>query len=453
MPLYLELYLESVPALLGNMEKFLEVIIKELEDRGSEVVVSEISMVKSDFEKAVNLFEKEEVDAIVTLHLSYSPSLEVVPALKNTDIPIIALDTTVDYAFDETTSTDNILTNHGIHGVQDMCGVLRREGVKYEVVAGHYKHSDVLDRLIKAVTAASMVNNLRKARVGKVGAGFKGMGDFEIGADSLAEIGIEEVSFDMNAFQQIVDSVTEEELQQEWEKDNERFLVEGLSYETYKTSERISLAIRKWIDEKDLTALTVNFADAKAGTPLHTMPFVEMSKAMSRGIGFAGEGDVFTAAYVGALLQGLPETSFMEMFCPDWKGDSVFLSHMGEWNLDLSRGKGLLMEKDFPYADAPNPAVVNGCFKDGKAVVINVTKNAQGKMDMIVCSGEMITSKDSEGMRDSVRGWFKPQLPLANFLEEYSRLGGGHHGALVYNPDIYVLRMFAYFLGWKIYEI
>ena len=65
------------------------------------------------------------------------------------------------------------------------------------------------------------------------------------------------------------------------------------------------------------------------------MPFLEISRLMERGIGYAGEGDVLTAALVGALMKVYAETTFTEMFCPDWKGNSIMLSHMGEINVCL----------------------------------------------------------------------------------------------------------------------
>ena len=34
-----------------------------------------------------------------------------------------------------------------------------------------------------------------------------------------------------------------------------------------------------------------------------------------------------------------------------------------------------------------------------------------------------------------VSGWFKPDLPLEEFLESYSRAGGMHHAALIYSDQ------------------
>ena len=77
------------------------------------------------------------------------------------------------------------------------------------------------------------------------------------------------------------------------------------------------------------------------------MPFLEIEKQMVRGIGYAGEGDVLTAALSAALASGFEETSFTEMFCPDWKAIpySCFI-----WRDEyfLTSSKPELIEKDFP---------------------------------------------------------------------------------------------------------
>ena len=49
-------------------------------------------------------------------------------ALAGTDLPIVVLDTTPGYAFGPTTDPAEIMYNHGIHGVQDMCNLLIRNG-------------------------------------------------------------------------------------------------------------------------------------------------------------------------------------------------------------------------------------------------------------------------------------------------------------------------------------
>ncbi|MDZ7837486.1 MAG: hypothetical protein U5N58_05810 [Actinomycetota bacterium] len=53
----------------------------------------------------------------------------------------------------------------------------------------------------------------------------------------------------------------------------------------------------------------MNFSKINSRSGFPTIPFLEASKAMARGTGYAGEGDIITAALVGALLSLYPESN------------------------------------------------------------------------------------------------------------------------------------------------
>lgn len=45
----------------------------------------------------------------------------------------------------------------------------------------------------------------------------------------------------------------------------------------------------------------------------------------------------------------------MEIFCPDWENNTLFLSHMGEVNYALIDGRPALKEMPFIYGEAKTP--------------------------------------------------------------------------------------------------
>ncbi len=167
---------------------------------------------------------------------------------------------------------------------------------------------------------------------------------------------------------------------------------------------------------------------------------------MASGKGFAGEGDTLTSAFVGALLSVFKETTFTEMFCPDWQKNMVFLSHMGEVNVDLLSGKPNLIKKDLPFIKVGTPAFAVGQLKGGKALFLNLAPSIDGYR-LITSSIDMIEVKNT--LPQSLSGWFKPQLPVSEFLGRYSELGGTHHSALVYGnySDLKVIEKFGHLAG------
>ena len=170
---------------------------------------------------------------------------------------------------------------------------------------------------------------------------------------------------------------------------------------------------------------------------------------LMRGMGYAGEGDLLTAALVGALLSEFPDTSFMEMFCPDWTHDAVYISHMGEFNLRVGKGRGRLQVDRFQYTSAGNPTVVFDTFRPGPAVIVNLAPMGNGRFRLVLAPVELLDVRPDNAHADTVNGWFRPAMPIALFLEAYSRAGGTHHSALVYGVRVESMRLFGQLLGFE----
>ena len=449
LPLYLKLYDDRAARVRPAIEEYRDDLVAALEKTGVELVKADICRIAPEFEAAVATFEREGVDAIVTVHLAYSPSLECIDALAATKLPIIILDTTRDYSFGFDVVAGGVMPNHGIHGVQDMCNLLRRRGKDYSVFVGHYKESDVVTRVADAARAVKAAKALDGMKVGQIGGSFEGMGDFLASEAAMARLGVEIVVCDGDELAALRDSVTEAEIRAEYEKDCAENGAAAFTFEEYSYAERIGLAVRKWIDKNGLGAFTMTFLSAGKVGGFDTMPFSESSKAMARGTGYAGEGDVLTAALVGALSTTFDKVNFTETFCPDWKGQAIYMSHMGESNLKLLENRKTVI-KPFPYADGPDPTCILGHMVAGKACLFNILPNADDWFDVVICEGEMLKLPEAiENLPASMNGWFKPDMALEAFLEKYSELGGTHHSALVYGVDAKSLALFAKTLGMK----
>lgn len=454
LPLYLELYDEFWSDMRNQINGFYEKIADRLMEKNLDVLTVPVCRIKPEFEKAVKLFEDENVDAIITLHLAYSPSLESIDVLASTKLPVIILDTTEAFDFSNLQDPGEISFNHGIHGVQDMCNLLIRKEKHFFINAGHWERSDVIDRTISCVYAAKIAGSIRSARVGRIGEAFKGMGDFGISSEVLkSTIGIDTVVFDHKLSDKLISDISKKEINNEKDHDYENFIVDVIDEELYEKTIITSIAVRKWIEKENLSAVTINFLAAGTASGLPCMPFIEASKAMARGIGYAGEGDVLTAALTGALLSVYPQTSFVEMFCPDWKNNSIFLSHMGEMNISLAAEKPHLAVKEFVFTDAADPVVAYGRFKPGNVVFVNIAPGKNNTYSLIVSSGEMLDIDSEDKMRDTIHGWFRPSMDISDFLERYSMAGGTHHAVLVYGDRLKEIIKFGDLMSWKIVEI
>jgi L-arabinose isomerase len=451
LPLYLKLYDDTTPEYRPGVERFRDFIAAKLGERGLQVTVAPVCRVEAEFVAAVRSFEAAQVDAIITLHLAYSPSEESAPVLAATPLPVIVLDTTPAFDFSPTQNPDEVMYNHGIHGVQDLCNLLLRRGKTFHIEVGHWEHSDVLDRVAQAARSAHIAQAMRTARVGRIGNPFRGMGDFSVPEHKLARMmGITVIPATPQEIGARLPGISQAAIDAERAADAQRFVMDGISQACYDLTARVSLAVRQWVEQERLTAFTMNFMETNRSAGMPTMPFLEASKGMACGIGYAGEGDCLTAALVGALASVFPEVSFTEMFCPDWAHESIFLSHMGEMNADLAAGKARLVSKPFSFIDIDDPVLAVGRFKAGQATLVNL---APGPADTYTLILAPITLQDVPGddaHEGSVRGWFKPTGSLEAFLTDYSRLGGTHHSALVYGDALHTVSGFGEWMGWRV---
>jgi len=458
LPLYLALYDELLPDLRSEFDGFIGDIVAGFEARGIAVRTVAPCCVSSEFDAAVQQFEADGIDAIVTLHLAYSPSLESVDALCATSLPIVMLDTTMDAAYGLDVRAERLMYNHGIHGVMDLASVLRRRGKAYDIVAGHCADRTVLEKAADRVQCicnalpeppADLVSveadversggshpgcPLQGNRVLRIGDAFCGMGDFTVEPALLRErFGIEVEQVGLEELDEAVEGITDAAVVAELATDQERFDCE-LDEAVHRQSVRVGLGLRELLSAGGYHGFSINFQEFnRTDRAADTMPFMEISKAMARGIGYAGEGDVMTAALVGALAREFDAVTFTEIFCPDWTGNSLFLSHMGEISPGVAGDRPRICAKPAFDGKSATTAVLTCAVRPGPAVFVNLAPGPNDSFSLIVAPVEVLAENGSldPAMRDTVRAWIRPQGSVSDFLESYSRAGGTHHSALV----------------------
>jgi len=450
LPLYIKLYDDVSASDRPRMEAIYEKAAVEIEKRGVEVVRSPFCRLKAEFKEAVNMFERENVDAIITLHLAYSPSLESIEALTDTDLPIVVLDTTEVYEFTNEQSPDEVMFCHGVHGVMDMCNMLGRYGKEYAIAAGHLTESDCVDRACGYVRAAIAAKALTSAKVGLIGSSFDGMGDFRVPFGEMkTRFGIEVLEPTTETMLSYVNNLTDEEIAAEKAANSAAYdFSDNIVESEYDEAVRSCLAVRKFVKDNALSAFSVNFLKiGPSNAGISSMPFLEACKSMQNGVGYAGEGDSLTAAFVGALLQGYKNTTFVEVFCPDWKNNMLFLSHMGEMNYNIAGSKPCVTRTNNKYGtEDVTPYAGYARMKGGKGVYVNISRSYDD-FRLFIAPAEMV-DYDHDNFPKAMRGWMRPEsCTTASFLEEHSRYGATHHSIFVYGATAEEIEYFGQLLG------
>lgn len=438
LPLYIKLYDDAGLVPRDRIERYRDQLAAVIRDRDICVEVAPVCRVRDEVAAALARFADTGVAGIVTVHLAYSPSGESAPLIAESSAPVLVWNTTPSATFAPEDDPALLSYNHGIHGVQDFCNVLLRHGKKHQIVSGHWEDDHVRTQVVDWCRGIGAAATFSSARVGIVGKPFPGMADFAVPDEMLLRLGITTIGYTAS-----VGADVSEAIEEELANDIQRFAVDA-NTGAHKQSVAIGLEIRRWIEREQLDAFSVNFLDIDDGSNFPAMPFLEACKAMSRGIGYAGEGDVLTAAFVGSLMQAGLRTSFGEMFCPDWRGNRIFLSHMGEANLSCLDEPVRIVDKPFPFSDAEDTVSVAGRFVAGQAALIDLApvraESGGLSLRVIIVPGEIVSPDGEDNMVNLIRGWFAPAGSVAETLSAYSRAGGTHHLALVYGEPTHVLQ-------------
>ena len=175
--LTLSLYKKNLPELIPCLESFSGEVNTAL-SKVSGTVHYPVAWNRKTVSEGFSLFEKEKVDGIIIVFLSYSQSLEILPAVRKTGIPLLIWNTQKLAEIDGTFGPQEMFENHGMHGVQDLASVLSREGIDFSVITGHYKDKKTLSAVSDWCEAAYAVSRISEARIGRIGGVFTHMGDF-----------------------------------------------------------------------------------------------------------------------------------------------------------------------------------------------------------------------------------------------------------------------------------
>ena len=430
-----ELYQRKMPGLVKDLAKF-SAELNEVVEKFAEVIHIPVVYTRVQMKNACTKFKKENVNGIILVFLSYSPSLIIGPVLKRyPDIPVLLWNTQKLYTIDKKFRSYDTSLNHGMHGIQDTANVLLKENIRFNLITGHYRDKNILADIEKWCKAAYILNFLRKARIGRIGGRFKDMGDFAVSDKKITEcLGPEIVDIPLAKIVTESKKIKEGKIKELMLIDRKKFKVASeLTEKVHFISARLELSLRRIIGQEKLSGLAINFMGFKGDKGCEAIPFMAIEKFLAEGMGYGGEGDVLCATSV-LLLQRLTGTAnFVEMFTSDYKNNRILLMHMGESNPKMAKNRNLikLVKRELELIK-PGLATAMLLFplNPGEVTLFNISPDENGKFKFIVAKGEVL---NKPLFKDINSPHFLMKVPdVKDFLSQYSLAGGTHHLAIAY---------------------
>ena len=117
---------------------------------------------------------------------------------------------------------------------------------------------------------------------------------------------------------------------------------------------------------------------------------------------------------------------------------------MGEISPAVASERPRVIAKPAFDSKSATAAVLICAVKPGPAVFVNLAPGPDDTFSLIVAPVDVLPEGDDldPKMRDTVRAWIRPRVPIAEFLQDYSRAGGTHHSALVLGDCAEAVAMF-----------
>ena len=386
------------------------------------------------------------IGVIMWMH-TFSPAKMWISALKALRKPMLHLHTQYNERLPyESIDMDFMNLNQSAHGDREFSFICTRLGIKREVVAGYYKHADVIEKIRRFAQAAAAVDLGRGMRVAMFGSNMR---DVAVTDADRVECEIK-YGWNVNYYGigdlcDMISEVTEAEIDAKMAEYAEKYAMNTDNTAAVREQAKYEVALEKFLARENISAFTDTFQDLHG---LEQLPGLAAQNIMAKGYGFGPEGDCKTAALaavLGKLADGREgATGFLEDYTYDLPegGEAELASHMLEVSPVFAAEKPAIEVHPLGIGGKADPArlVFEGVTGEGIAVsLIDL-----GDRFRLVCA-EITLVKQPAAM---------PKLPVARVMWKlkpdfatgsaaWIYAGGAHHAVVSTALTVDDIRLYA----------
>ena len=340
---YLPQFPSLVPEFAGQYEEFKKRIPDSVElIDGGIVTTKEQSM------EAGDRFRAADVDLVILQLLTYATSYNMLPAVRDLDVPVVLVNLQKKKAPDyENTDTATWLGElYACGAVGEMVADLERAGKRHAVITGVVEGGDpaVDAEIADWCRAAQVRRRFRDTNLAQIGRPYPGMMDLYIDETNLYHrMWLYTKQFDWEKMWAIADDITDEEaIRAKAQEIIDTFDIEGGgTVEKVWEMARYVVAFEQWVRDEKIAFIASHydgFAQGKAGV-LDSMLIPAFSMLIKQGVACAVEGDIKVSMAMSILktISGMGQLS--EMYSIDFDEDICIIGHSGSGDADISYKK------------------------------------------------------------------------------------------------------------------
>ncbi len=439
-----EIGLDMCTNLRGMLEQRTDVVAPDLVD----------TVEKS--QRVGELFRQEQVDAVLVFPVGYAVSMNMVPAVKDLDVPIRILNAHEDRSYDYATADTAMYLHHeGVCCIPEYAGALVNLGKKFKVRTGHFSDDRLWRELQADFDGTAAARFFKTMNVGLIGQVYTHMTDMPVDEHRLLRATgrmlvrpeVEEIE---NAYQK----VTETQLEDMYRQFRKMYDVdETVTNEHLRFSAQVALAFDEIITKYDIYAFGFYWwGERELITQLRAQAGLAVSRLAAMGRPGVTEGDVKSAMAMKILDLLGGGGMFVEFFAMDFDENFFLMGHDGPSNVSMADGRPRLKHLDVHHGKSGHGLGIDFNMKEGPITLLNLTQfDAGDTFKLIYSVGEVIPGPILNIGNPNAR--VQVSRPLHEFMDAWCQEGPSHHIALGIGDHSAALEAFSEAMGFRIVRV
>ena len=434
-------YLPQYPGLVPEFEKQYEAFKGSIPDT-VELVDGGIVTTKELSQEAGNRFRAEDVDLVFMQLLTYATSYNMLPAVKDLDVPVVLVNIQKLKALDyDTAGTAEWLGEaYACGAVGEMVADLNRYGKRSAVITGVLEGGDpaAAREIEEWCLAANCRRRFRETNIAQIGRPYPGMMDLYIDESNLyRRMHLYTKQFDWEKIWAIADDITDEAAIKAKEEEilNTFDIVGEPDTEKIHEMARYVVAFEQWVKDEKLGLVASHYdgyAKGQAGL-VDSLLIPAFSMLIKQGTACAVEGDMKVAMAMSILKTISGTGQLAEMYTIDFNDDVTLIGHSGSGDSDISQSKKPTMKlMDVFHGKTGGGYLTQFYPPEGPITYLAITQDGEGHFKFVCAEGVNVPGKILQNGDTMMRTRFS--CSASEFVTRWSETGPTHHfGAAVGN--------------------
>ncbi|EMW5713917.1 L-arabinose isomerase [Enterococcus lactis] len=430
---------------LREVKKHAQEMVDELNENGQlpyPIRLQELAVTADTITKIMKEVNyREEVAGVITWMHTFSPAKMWIRGTKLLQKPLLHLATQYNESIPwKTIDMDFMNLNQSAHGDREYGFINARLNKQNKIVVGYWKRPEIQKEIADWMDVAVAYNESFGIKVARFGDNMRNVGVTEGDkVEAQIQFGWTVDYFGIGDLVQVIDRVSDEEVEQLFEEYKELYTFDYGDYEEKTWEEHVKvqaqqeIGIRRFLEEGGYNAFTTNFEDLYG---MKQLPGLAVQRLMAEGYGFAGEGDWKTAA-IDRLLKIMArgkDTGFMEDYTYELASgqEAILESHMMEVDPTLAATKPRIVVSPLSMGDREDPARLVFDGKAGEGVVVSMADFGT-HYKLLINEVEAFEPTTEAPNLPVARVLWKTKPNFHEGVHSWVQAGGGHHTVVSLN--------------------